>query len=82
VSERHGFALWLGVALLGASCALFEANTPAEVAVAGIRDMKTAHEAAARGCALYRAGVALGEVPPDPVVTAACDEAFPVGSKP
>jgi hypothetical protein len=65
-------------ALAFASCAVFAAKTPAEKAAALVRDARVAHEAAARACALYRAGVALGEVPPEATVTAACDEAFPV----
>lgn len=73
----------LAGAALGAlsSCEVLQAKTPADKTAALIRDMKTARDAAAKGCALYRAGVALGEVPPEPVVTAACDEAFPVGGK-
>ncbi len=69
----------LGYALSG--CALLEAKTPAEATVALIRDARTARDAAAKGCALYRAGVTLGEVPPEPAVTAACDEAFPVAKR-
>jgi hypothetical protein len=57
---------------------MLEAKTPAEKTAALIRDAKKARDAAATGCALYRAGVALGEVKPEPVVTAACDEAFPI----
>lgn len=68
--------LWVVV-----SCALFSAKTPAETTVALIQDARTARDAAAKGCALYRAGVTLGEVPPEPVVTAACDEAFPVAKR-
>lgn len=59
------------------ACAVFDAKTPADKAAALIRDARTAREAAASGCELYRAGVALGEVTPEPTVTAACDEAFP-----
>jgi hypothetical protein len=66
------------LALALSSCALLEAKAPAERAAALIRDARTARNAAATGCALYRAGVALGEVPPEPAVTAACDEAFPL----
>lgn len=71
------FALAIAVAAL--ACAVFEAKTPADKTVALIRDARVARDAASRGCALYRAGVALGEVPPEPTVTAACNEAFPVG---
>lgn len=71
----------LAVAIAALACAVFEAKTPADRVAALIRDAKTARDAAAKGCALYRAGVALGEVNPEPVTTAACDEAFPVGGK-
>lgn len=70
-----GLALVLSVVT---ACAVLEAKSPAERAVELIRAADTARDAAAQGCALYRAGVLLGEIQPDPTVTAACDEAFPV----
>lgn len=60
------------------SCALFSAKTPADVAAAAVLDAKQSNETAARACALYRAGVTLGEVTPQPEVAKACDEAYPL----
>lgn len=78
---RYTLSMTAVGALAGAAIGcigMFEAKTPAEKVAALVRDARKARDAAAKGCALYRAGVALGEVPAEPTVTAACDEAFPI----